>query len=226
MSIMDVVWTYVLRLVNKVKGYRFSVGRGARVALGSWVIGDIEIGDDAYVGPKCDIRGRVVIGKGTVLNGENYIRAGNDEKCMIIIGNYCAIAPRASIFARDHDLNAVPIQIKLRRKLGLGGGYRCEGKVVIGHDVWLGFDSLVLGNVKVGNGAVVAAKAVVTKDVPKYTVVAGVPAKPIGKRFSDEIVELIESTRWYEEDDPRKLRKLLEMLNEKIGKSSGDQTGQ
>lgn len=67
----------------------------------------------------------------------------------------------------------------------------------IGNDVWIGCNSVVLEGVNIGDGAIVAAGSVVTKDVPPYTIVAGVPAKVIRQRFSDEMVERLLKTRWW-----------------------------
>ena len=67
------------------------------------------------------------------------------------------------------------------------------GDIVIGNEVWIGYEAVVLAGVTIGDGAIVAARAVVTKDVPPYTIVGGMPAKPIRKRFSDsEIDQLLE----------------------------------
>ena len=71
-------------------------------------------------------------------------------------------------------------------------------RVTIGHDVWIGADVIIMDGVKVGNGAIIAAKAVVTKDVPNYAVVAGVPAKCIKYRFSDEIISKLEALSWWD----------------------------
>jgi phosphonate metabolism protein (transferase hexapeptide repeat family) len=78
--------------------------------------------------------------------------------------------------------------------------WRADQPVDVGHDVWLGHGALVLPGVTIGNGAVVAAGAIVTHDVDPYTVVAGVPAEPIRRRFSPEVAGRIEATRWWEWD--------------------------
>ncbi|MBE5805957.1 MAG: acetyltransferase [Clostridiales bacterium] len=75
--------------------------------------------------------------------------------------------------------------------------WRRKDKVVIGNDVWIGHNAIIMPGVKIGNGAVVGSGAVVTHDVEPYTVVVGVPAKPIKKRFSDEIIEKIEKSEWW-----------------------------
>lgn len=73
-----------------------------------------------------------------------------------------------------------------------------QNNVVIGHDVWIGARAMILDNCKVGNGAVIAAGAVVVKDVPAFAIVGGVPAKIIRYRFPPETIESIESSKWWE----------------------------
>lgn len=77
---------------------------------------------------------------------------------------------------------------------------RADQPVRVGHDVWIGHGAIVLPCVTVGNGAVVGAGAVVTDDVPPYTVVAGVPAEPIRRRFPVSIAARIEATEWWDWD--------------------------
>lgn len=72
--------------------------------------------------------------------------------------------------------------------------------ILIGNDVWIGASVTILGGVKIGDGAIVTAGAVVTKDVEPYTIVGGVPAKEIRKRFSEEQIEFLMKTKWWEKD--------------------------
>jgi acetyltransferase-like isoleucine patch superfamily enzyme len=73
-----------------------------------------------------------------------------------------------------------------------------ESKLIcIGSDVWIGANSLVMGGVKIGDGSVIGAGSVVTKDVPSYAVVAGIPAKHLRWRFSDEQINLLEELKWW-----------------------------
>ena len=71
-----------------------------------------------------------------------------------------------------------------------------KGDIVIGNDVWIGYEAVILAGVTVGDGAVVGTRAVVTKDVPPYTIVGGVPAKPIRKRFSEAVIDRRLALQW------------------------------
>lgn len=69
--------------------------------------------------------------------------------------------------------------------------------VKIGHDVWIGAGAIICNRVEIGNGAIIAAGAVVTKSVPAYTIVAGTPARIIARRFPDEVSQKLEESKWY-----------------------------
>ena len=69
---------------------------------------------------------------------------------------------------------------------------------MIGNDVWIGYEAVIMAGVHIGNGAIIAARAVVTKDVPPYTIVGGVPARPIRKRFDEEVIQELETLQWWE----------------------------
>ncbi|MCL2371631.1 CatB-related O-acetyltransferase, partial [Candidatus Saccharibacteria bacterium] len=124
----------------------------------------------------------------------------------IEIGSFCAFAPNVSILGSNHDYNYTALQYSFythffdqchpsfrvsRTRAG------SKGKITIGSDVWLGQNVVVLGGVNIGNGAIVGANAVVTKDVAPYTLVAGVPAKEIKKRFSDDTIAFLEDLKWW-----------------------------
>ena len=78
--------------------------------------------------------------------------------------------------------------------------WRAEQEVTVGHDVWIGHGATVLPGVDIGNGAVVGAGAVVTDDVDPYTVVVGVPAEPVRRRFPPAVAERLEATEWWDWD--------------------------
>jgi phosphonate metabolism protein (transferase hexapeptide repeat family) len=81
--------------------------------------------------------------------------------------------------------------------------WRRSNRVVIGHDVWIGHGATLLPGVTVGNGAVIGAGAVVSKDVAPYTIVGGVPAKPIRERFPKEIGERMDKLAWWDWEHDR-----------------------
>ena len=69
---------------------------------------------------------------------------------------------------------------------------------MIGNDVWIGYQAVILSGVTIGDGAIVGSRAVVTKDVPAYTIVGGVPAKSIRRRFPDKIIEMLLQLQWWD----------------------------
>ena len=73
-----------------------------------------------------------------------------------------------------------------------------KGDIVIGNDVWIGYEAVIFPGVTIGDGAVIGTRALVTKDVPPYTIVGGVPAKPIRKRFDPETIDLLLKTKWWD----------------------------
>ena len=123
------------------------------------------------------------------------------------IGKFCAIASNARINALEHPLERVS-QHKITYRaneyfLGakLDGEFRerRQGKLVeVGHDVWVGHGAIVKPGVKIGHGAVIAAGAIVTRDVPAYAIVAGVPAKFMRWRFEPKLSERIISLGWWD----------------------------
>lgn len=121
----------------------------------------------------------------------------------VSIGNYCSIASEVTFLVDgNHRLDWVttyPIAIKLLRDTSLADGSpRDDGPVRVGHDVWLGYRSTVLGGCSIGTGAVVATGALVVKDVRPYAIVAGVPAREIARRFDDETCEELLAIPWWE----------------------------
>lgn len=91
------------------------------------------------------------------------------------------------------------------------GHPQSKGDVVIGNDVWIGFGVTILSGVTIGDGAVVAAKSVVTKDVPPYAIVGGVPAKVLKHRFSTEVIAKLLKLQWWNWKD-KKIKKQLHLL--------------
>lgn len=73
-----------------------------------------------------------------------------------------------------------------------------KGDIVIGNDVWIGYEATILSGVHIGDGAIIGAKALVTKDVPAYSIVGGIPAREIKKRFDPETIQKLKQLKWWD----------------------------
>lgn len=125
------------------------------------------------------------------------------------IGKFCSIACGAKFLfnSANHTLGSLstytfPIffeEWELDPK-NVAEAWDNKGDIVVGNDVWIGFEAVILSGVKIGDGAIIGARAVVTKDVEPYTIVGGVPARPIRKRFDDKTIEELLRIRWWDQD--------------------------
>jgi virginiamycin A acetyltransferase len=88
-----------------------------------------------------------------------------------------------------------------------------KGDTVVGHDVWLGYDSLIMPGVQVGNGAIIASRSVVTRDVPAYAIVGGNPAQIIRQRFPDNVISQLQRIRWWDWDAAKITRNLPAIIS-------------
>ena len=138
----------------------------------------------------------------------------------LIIGKFCSIASGTKFImgSANHRLGSVttyPFNV-------FGGSWQentpdhmsqlpFKGDTVIGNDVWIGRESIIMPGVKIGDGAIIAAYSVVTKDVEPYSVVGGNPARFIKKRFNDELIELLLEFKWWDLP-PEKLVTVLPLL--------------
>lgn len=131
------------------------------------------------------------------------------NKDKLIIGKFCSIAcgTKFMFTSGNHSLKSLstytfPIffdEWNLDVK-NITSAWDNKGDIVIGNDVWIGYEAVIMPGVKIGDGAIVGTRAVVTKDVPPYTIVGGVPARPIRKRFDDETIEKLLKIKWWDWD--------------------------
>jgi virginiamycin A acetyltransferase len=124
----------------------------------------------------------------------------------LIIGKFCAIAKGVQFIMNgaNHKLSGIstyPFQI-------FGNGWEqvmpamsdlpYKGDTVIGNDVWIGYEALIMPGVKIGNGAIISSRSVVTSDVPAYSIVGGNPAKVLKLRFPEQDIEKLEAIAWWD----------------------------
>ena len=130
----------------------------------------------------------------------------------LVVGKFCSIACGAKFIltSANHtmkSLSTYPFPIFFE-EWGLDianvtDAWDNKGDIVIGNDVWIGYDAVILSGVTIGDGAVIGTRAVVTKDVPPYTIVGGVPARQIRRRFDEETVKRLLELKWWEWSDER-----------------------
>lgn len=122
------------------------------------------------------------------------------------IGKFCSIACGAKFLfnSANHTLSSLstyPFPLFFEEwgleKKDVTNAWDNKGDIVIGNDVWIGYEAVVLAGVTIGDGAIIGTRAVATKNVPPYTIVGGVPAKPIKKRFSEETISALLEIQWW-----------------------------
>lgn len=125
----------------------------------------------------------------------------------LIIGKFCSIACGAKFLftSANHttkSLSTYTFPLFFEEwgldKANITDAWDNKGDIVIGNDVWIGYEAVILSGVTIGDGAIIGTRAVVTKDIPPYTVVGGVPAKFIKKRFADEEVAMLLKLKWWD----------------------------
>lgn len=195
-------WLYWL-VMNRVQhtkvessdvSYRAKIGINAIVRKGTELGADVFLGEYSYIsGPR------------------SYVEAGR-------IGKFCSIARQVIIGPSDHDLAAVtthPFRLSptygdiVEKSIELNQ----KAPPIIGNDVWIGINAVIMRGVTIGDGSVIAANSVVTRDVPPYAIVGGVPAKLIRYRFSTEIIAELLSTRWWDWEISR-IKKHIHLFND------------
>ena len=165
-------------------------------------VGEYTIYDDFEKDPRDFQRNNVLY---------HYPECNHDE---LSIGKFCSIACGAKFIfnAANHTLNSLstyPFSIMFE-EWGLptdtdsvAQAWDNHGNITIGNDVWIGYEAVIFSGVTIGDGAIIGTRAVVTKDVPPYTIVGGVPARPIRKRFSEDVIARLEELRWWDWDEKK-----------------------
>ena len=125
----------------------------------------------------------------------------------LIIGKFCSIACGAKFLfnSANHTMSSLstyPFPLFFDdwelEKNNVSEAWDNKGDIIVGNDVWIGYEAVILAGVTIGDGAIIGTRAVVTKDVLPYTIVGGVPAKPIRKRFDDETIAELLKLKWWD----------------------------
>lgn len=139
----------------------------------------------------------------------------NNDKLQI--GKFCSIACGTKFLfnSANHTLSSLstyPFPLFFEEwgleKKDVTNAWDNKGDIVIGNDVWIGYEAVVLAGVTIGDGAIIGTRAVVTKDVPPYTIVGGVPAKPIKRRFPEETISALLEIQWWNWSEERIARNI------------------
>ena len=124
----------------------------------------------------------------------------------LVIGKFCSIACGTKFLfnCANHTLNSLSTYTfpLFYEEWGLDikditSAWDNKGDIIIGNDVWIGYEAVIMAGVHIGDGAIIASRAVVTKDVPPYSIAGGVPAKIIRKRFDVSVIEQLQALQWW-----------------------------
>lgn len=175
----------------------------------SYVPGNVAVGDRTVLEPPVRVWGNPVIKQDCKIGRFSYLNANTTVYPKTSIGRFVSIAKKCEIGAFEHPidwLSSSPFQYNMKlhfpdyANMVKTKTFTRPSATHIGNDVWIGTMVTIKRGVNIGNGAVIAAGAVVTKDVPPYAVVGGTPAKVIRYRFSDEVIECLQRLKWWNLD--------------------------
>ncbi len=135
-----------------------------------------------------------------------YLMPDRDDVDRLVIGSFCSIGTGACFMMAGNQghrmdwISTFPFFFMSEEPAfaDAESGYRPSGDTVVGNDVWIGAEAMIMPGIRIGHGAMIGSRAVVTRDVPPYTIVAGNPAREIRKRFSDEEIAMLLEMAWWD----------------------------
>lgn len=196
-----------------------SVGKGVKLRQ-VHMKGKIRLGEYSSLRGGVYLSGKIEIGRFSSINGPNVDIYSKVNK--VIIGNFCSIARNISIQEFNHKMENLSTFLISKNLFNENGfDITSKGDIVIGNDVWIGAHSVVLSGVKIGNGAIIAANSVVTKNIPPFAIVGGNPAKIIKYRFNKEVIDQIEDLKWWEWSK-EKIKRNSNLFNQNFSQATLD----
>lgn len=157
------------------------------------------------------------VSKGYMSYGNPILRGDISD---VHIGNFCSIAQNVIADCGWHHntdfVTTFPLNVFFKELNHITSHPKSKGDIIIGNDVWIGEGCIIMGGIKINDGAVIAAGSVVTKDVEAYTIVGGVPAKEIKKRFDFDTIIALLRIKWWDWDNERIIENGDLLMNNKI----------
>ena len=201
---------FFVKILDKII-HRTRALQGGKVQVSGVVRGLDKVkfeGNNAVLGFS-NFNGKVSVGYATTFGVHNLIHGD------VSIGRYCQFGPYAAINTYNHPKDHLSTYINKRLLDGLLTQYKTSDETRIGNDVWVGKNAIILGGVTIGNGAIIAAGSVVTKDVPPYHIAGGVPAKILKPRFSKNVIDEIEALQWWDKSE-REIEELKPLFEKNL----------
>lgn len=185
------VYKFLKKYINKILYSKEVVNN---VVIAGYVRGiqNVTFEGENRVPNGCVFSGTIQVGYATTFGLNNYVFGD------ISIGKYCQIGIDVAIHSTNHPVSYLSTYINKNLFAGELSNLKAIKKITIGNDVWIGHGAIIVGSVNIGNGAIVAAGSIVTKDIEPYTIVAGSPAKEINKRFNNSIINELEELKWWD----------------------------